>query len=91
MGYSPKLTEPNFLTQLFSEEGFEGVRYWQIINLIGIAIVVIELLQYLTNNKRLGGKPSAATIAIFGLIVLLLTSFTIPDMVKSLQKRVVSQ
>ena len=84
-GLSLPTNEPDFLKRLFSDEGFNGFRYWDIVKFVLIAIVAIEFARYTNANRKLGGEPDAVTMAIFGIILFALTAFTVPELVEKLK------
>ena len=86
-GLNLPTTEPDFLKKLFSEEGFNGFRYWDIVKALLIVMVAIEMLRYIETNKKLGGQPDTITLGVFGIILFALTAFTIPDMITKLRMR----
>jgi len=79
--------EPDFLKKLFSVDGFNGIHYWDIVKFGAIILTVLEFFMYYNNLKRNGGKPSPFTLAIFGLTLVLLTAFTVPELIDKLKKR----
>jgi len=79
--------EPEFLQKLFSDEGFNGLQYWDLVKYGAIVLTILEFFMYYNNLKKQGGKPSPFTIAIFGLVLVLLTAFTLPDLIEKLKSR----
>jgi len=79
--------EPDFLKKLFSVDGYNGIHYWDIVKFGAIILTVLEFFTYYNSLKRSGGKASPFTIAIFGLILVLLTAFTVPELIEKLKKR----
>jgi len=86
-GLNLPTTEPDFLTKLFSNEGFNGFKYWDVIKFGALALVIIEMVLYIQTQRNLGGSPSAFTIGIFVLIVGALSLFTIPELIAKLRTR----
>jgi len=78
--------EPDFFKKLFNE-GYFGLKYWDFIKIGALVLVFIEFMRYYENEKRLGGSPSPFTIGIFAGIMILLASFTIPELIKKLKMR----
>ena len=78
-------TTPDWLRKLF-EEGYQGVTYWNIIQVIAILLVVMEALQYDRKLKESGEKPNATTLGLFALIVLGLSLVTFPQMIQKIQE-----
>lgn len=79
--------EPDFMKQLFSEEGFGGFKYWDLIKIIIIALVAFEMIRYIDSNKKLGGEASPITLAVFGLLIFGLASFTFPGLIAMIKSR----
>lgn len=86
-GLNMPTAEPDFLKRLFSEEGFNGFRYWDIVKALLIVMVAMEMLRYIETNKKMGGKPDTVTLGVFGILLFALTAFTIPDMINKLKMR----
>jgi len=78
--------EPDFFKKLFGE-GYFGLKYWDFIKIGAIVLVLIEFVRWYENEKRNGGEPSAFTLGIFALIMVLLSAFTIPEIIKKLKMR----
>jgi len=83
-------SEPDFFKKIFNE-GFFGLKYWDFIKIGALILVFIEFMRYYENEKRLGGTPSPFTIGIFASIMLLLSAFTIPDIIQKLKMRIPNQ
>jgi len=86
-GVNLPTSEPDFLKKLFSIDGYNGIHYWDVVKFLAIILTVLEFFTYYNNLKRNGGKPSPFTIAIFGLVLVLLTAFTVPELIEKLKKR----
>ena len=87
-GYNLPTTqsEPDFFKKLFNE-GYFGLKYWDIIKVLAIVLVLIEFMRWYETEKRLGGEPSAFTLGIFAMIMVLLSAFTIPQIITKLKMR----
>ena len=85
LGLNLPTKEPDFLARLFSEQGFNGFRYWDIVKFVLIAIVAIEFARYSNANKKLGGEPDTVTMAIFGIILFAFIAFTVPELIAKLR------
>jgi len=79
--------EPDFFKRLFNE-GYFGLKYWDFIKIGAIILVFIEFMRYYENEKRNGGTPSPFTVGIFALIMLLLSAFTVPELIAKLRARI---
>ena len=79
-------TEPDFFKKLFGE-GYFGLKYWDFIKVGALILVLIEFTRWYETEKRLGGEPSAFTLGIFAMIMVLLSAFTIPQIITKLKMR----
>jgi len=79
-------SEPDFFKKLFGE-GYFGLKYWDFIKIGALILVLIEFMRWYENEKRIGGEPSPFTLGIFALIMVLLSAFTIPEIIKKLKMR----
>ena len=77
---------PEWLRKLF-EEGYHGVSFWKIIQIIAILIVVMEYVQYDRKLKERGEKPNASTIGLFVLIGGALSIATIPQVIQMVKEK----
>lgn len=81
-------TPPRFPLQQvidFYQNGWNGIMYWDLVKMASVAIVLIELNNYVESQKKLGGEPSAATVGVFLLIVGFFLMITIPEMVQRIK------
>jgi len=78
--------EPGFFKKLFGE-GFFGLTYWDLVKLGAILLVSLEFYRYMANEKIHGRQPDYFTLAIFGGVILVLSSFTIPEIINKLKAR----
>jgi hypothetical protein len=79
---------PMFLPQSvvdFYVNGWNGIKYWDIVKLATIAIIAIELNNYVVSQKNLGGKPSAATVGVFLLLIGFFFMITLPEMIQRIK------
>jgi hypothetical protein len=67
---------PDSLKNLF------GFKFWDIIKVISILLVIAEFSRYVNTNKSLNAKSSPMTIGIFTLIIITLGLTTIPELYK---------
>ena len=86
-GIAIQSEEPDFLKKLFSEEGYGGFKYWDLVKIILIALVALEMLRYIDSNKKLGGEASPISLAIFGILIFALASFTFPGIIAILKNQ----
>jgi len=84
--------EPNFFKKLFNE-GYFGLKYWDIIKILAVVLVLIEFLKWYENEKRMAelngtkAAPNYFTVGIFAIIMALLMAFTVPDIIQKLKMR----
>ena len=80
-GYNiPASTEfPKFLVDLFGEEGIKGFKFWDIVKLGAILMVLFEFNRYVKNNPN---TKNALTIGLFVGIIAVLGLTTLPELVK---------
>ena len=84
LGYNVPTDEqyPQVLKDLFGEQGIKGFKFWDIIKVISILLVIAEFSRYVNTNKSLNAKSSPMTIGIFTLIIITLGLTTIPELYK---------
>ena len=78
-------TLPEWLTKLFST-GYNGIAFWQILQISAILLVVFEYMQYDRSLKEKGEKPNATTQGLFLLIALALSLMVIPETVQKFKE-----
>ena len=86
LGLALPTTMPDWLRQLF-QEGYHGVSFWKIIQVIAILIVVMEYVQYIRTLKEKGETANASTTALFVLLGAALTIATAPQVVQMVKER----
>ena len=86
LGLALPTTMPDWLRQLF-QEGYHGVSFWKIIQVITILIVVMEYVQYTRTLKEKGETANASTTALFVLLGAALTIATVPQVVQMVKER----
>ncbi len=75
---------PQSLKDLF-DGGIKGFKFWDIIKIIAILLVITEFMIYINQNKKVGSTPSPMTIGIFILIISVLAISTIPELFNRLK------
>ena len=80
-GYNiPASTEfPKFLTDLFGEDGVKGFKFWDIVKIGAILMVLMEFMRYSKNNPS---TKSPLTIGIFVVLITILGLTTLPELIK---------
>jgi len=85
-------SEPDFFKKLFNE-GYFGLKYWDFIKIGALVLVLIEFARWYENEIKLAKingtkpQPNYFTVGIFATIMIALSSFTIPDIIKKLKMR----
>ncbi len=64
----------------FFQEGFKGVKYWDIVKVISILLVVMEWNNWNQTQKALRIQPSPMTQGVFFVIISALVLITIPEL-----------
>lgn len=83
LGFSIPSNEqlPQSLKDLFGE-GVKGFKFWDIIKIVSILLVVAEFMRYVNTNKALGAKSSPMTVGIFTLMIVALGLTTVPELIQ---------
>jgi len=79
---------PMFLPQAvvdFYTNGWHGIKYWDVIKLATIAIIAIEMNNYMKTQKALGAEPSPGTMAVFLLLIGFFLIITLPELIQRLK------
>ena len=79
-------TLPEWLTKLFTT-GYNGVAFWQIMQVVSILLVLIEYQQYDRSLKEKGEKPNVTTQGVFLAIGLALSLMVFPQMLQKFKER----
>ena len=66
---------PDPLKKLF-DQGYQGFKFWDIIKIIGIVLVVYEYFQF---RKESNGQVNPITTGVFVLLILILGITTVPE------------
>ena len=78
---------PNTWTELFSETGYKGFKFWDLINIIAVLIVIVTAFNFQKSTEATGNKVQPITWAIFGLIVGFITIAGISKLVMKFTER----
>ena len=78
-------TLPEWLTKLFTT-GYNGIAFWQILQITAILLVVFEYMQYDRMLKEKGEKPNATTQAVFLMIALALSLMVFPQTIQKFKE-----
>ena len=84
-------TLPEWLTKLFTT-GYNGVAFWQIMQVVSILLVLIEYQQYDRSLKEKGEKPNVTTQGVFLAIGIALSLMVFPQMIQKFKEiKILSQ
>ena len=78
-------TLPDWTVKLFTT-GYHNITFWQIVQIIGVLIVVVEYMQYDRMLKQNNSAPNVTTMAVFAMIGLGLSLITFPQIVQKIQE-----
>ena len=76
---------PEPLTKLFTT-GYNGIAFWQILQISAILLVLIEYMQYERSLKEKGEKPNVTTQGLFLLIAGALALMVVPQTVQKFKE-----
>ena len=83
----PQQELPNSLNRLFDEGGLNGVKFWDLINVIAMVIIIATAFQFYSNTKAQGGQVQPITWAIFGILVSFIIVTGMSKLVTRIQQR----
>jgi len=78
-------TLPEPIIKLFTT-GYNGIAFWQILQVTAILLVVFEYTQYDRSLKEKGEKPNATTQGLFLLIALGLAIMVFPQTIQKIKE-----
>ena len=78
-------TLPEWLTRLFTT-GYNGVTFWQVLQISAILLVLFEFMQYDRSLKEKGEKPNVTTQSLFLLIALALSIMIVPQTIQKFKE-----
>ena len=78
-------TLPEWLTKLFTT-GYNGIAFWQILQITAILLVMVEYMQYDRMLKEKGEKPNATSQAVFLIIALSLSLMVFPQTIQKFKE-----
>lgn len=79
------IADNEIILKLFSPEGYNGFRYWDIVKGIGLLMVSFEAYNYYSSQEKAGGSSSPMTLGVFGLIIAFLGLNTVPSIIEKLK------
>lgn len=83
-------TVPEFVRKLFSEGyrvGSVTIKWWDLIKILSVLIVLMEMFSYLQQQKAIGTKPAPTTIGVFILIISALVVVSVPDLIQMIREK----
>jgi len=87
----PAISEDSPLYRLFTN-GYNGIAFWQILQITAILLVVFEYMQYDRMLKEKGEKPNVTTQSVFLMIGLALSLMVFPQMIQKFKEiKILSQ
>ncbi len=75
---------PQTLKDLFNG-GIHGFKFWDIVKIVALLLVITEMIMYINQNRRVGSNPSPMTLGVFTLIIVSLGITTVPEIVKRIK------
>jgi hypothetical protein len=79
-------TLPEWVVKLFTT-GYNGIAFWQILQISAIVLVLIEYTQYDRMLKEQNQKPNVTTTAVFLMLGLGLSLMVFPQTIQKLKER----
>lgn len=79
-------TLPEWVVKLFTT-GYNGIAFWQILQISAILLVLIEYTQYDRMLKENGQKPNVTTTAVFLMLGLGLSLMIFPQTIQKLKEQ----
>jgi len=81
----PAISEDSLLYKLFTD-GWNGIAFWQILQVTAILLVLVEYMQYARMLKEKDEKPNITTQAVFLLIALGLALMVVPQTIQKFKE-----
>ncbi len=78
-------TMPEAVVNFFTD-GFKGVKYWDIVKVLSILLVIMEWNNWNNTQKALGIAPSPMTQGVFAVLITGLILITVPELVQRLRE-----
>ncbi len=74
-----------YIRELFSDNGIKGFKYWDIIKIITLLLVIMEWKRFNDMTKASNGQVSPLTHGMFMLFIFAISLTIIPDLIKKLK------
>ena len=81
----PAISEDSFLYKLFTD-GWNGIAFWQILQVTAILLVIVEYMQYDRMLKEKDQKPNATSQAVFLIIAIALSLMVFPQTIQKIKE-----
>ena len=78
-------TLPEWVVKLFTT-GYNGIAFWQILQISAILLVLIEYTQYDRMLKEKGQKPNVTTQGVFLMLGLALSLMVFPQTIQKIKE-----
>ena len=78
-------TLPEWVVKLFTV-GYNGIAFWQIVQISAIILVLIEYTQYDRMLKEKGQKPNVTTQSVFLMLGLALSLLVFPQTIQKIKE-----
>ena len=78
-------TLPELVTKLFTT-GYNGIAFWQILQVTAILLVIVEYMQYDRMLKEKDQKPNATSQAVFLIIAIALSLMVFPQTIQKIKE-----
>ena len=78
-------TLPEWVVKLFTV-GYNGIAFWQIVQISAIILVLIEYTQYDRMLKEKGQKPNVTTQGVFLMLGLALSLMVFPQTIQKIKE-----
>ena len=78
-------TLPEWVVKLFTT-GYNGIAFWQILQISAIVLVLIEYTQYDRMLKEKGQKPNVTTQGVFLMLGLALSLMVFPQTIQKIKE-----
>jgi hypothetical protein len=80
-------TLPEWLTKLFTT-GYNGIAFWQILQVTAILLVIVEYMQYdrMLKEQTPPKKPNATSQAVFLIIAIALSLLVFPQTIQKIKE-----
>ena len=73
------------MTKLFTT-GYNGIAFWQILQVTAILLVIVEYMQYDRMLKEKDQKPNATSQAVFLIIAIALSLMVFPQTIQKIKE-----